>query len=147
VPYAPGVLKAVAVEGGKPVAQAVLQTVGEPAGVRLTPGRVALRADGQDLSFITVEAVDGNGRPHPNADHGVSFSLRGPGSIAAVGNADMSSEEPYQGFRRKLFHGRALVVVRSARTAGALTLTASAPGLKGAAIRIDVAGPRNPRQA
>jgi beta-galactosidase len=136
VPYAPGVLKAVAVQGGKAIAEAVLRTVGEPAAVRLTADRTSLRADGQDLSFITVEAVDGNGQPDPNAEHRVTFSLKGPGVIAGVASGDLFSEDPYQGNQRKLFHGRALVVVRTSQTAGALTLTASAPGLKGHAIQI-----------
>jgi hypothetical protein len=48
----------------------------------------------------------------------------------------MTSEEPFQGNRCMLFDGKALVVVRGSRTAGALTLMASAPGLKGDAIRI-----------
>jgi beta-galactosidase len=136
VPYAPGVLKAAAVQGGKTIAESVLRTVSEPARLRLTADRTSLRADNQDLSFITVEAVDSNGQPHPNADYQVSFSLKGPGAIAAVGNADLMSEEPYHGAQRKLFHGKALVVVRSSRTAGALTLMASAPGLKGDAVQL-----------
>ena len=136
VPYAPGVLRAVALQGGKPVAEAVLRTVGEPMRVRLTADRASLRANGQDLAFVTVEAVDANGQPHPNADHPVSFRLKGPGTIAAVGSGDLNNEEPYQGNQRKLFHGKALVVVRTRRTAGALTLTASAPGLKEASIQL-----------
>jgi beta-galactosidase len=136
VPYAPGVLRAVALQGGKPVAEAVLRTVGEPMRVRLTADRASLRANGQDLAFVTVEAVDANGQPHPNADHPVSFRLKGPGTIAAVGSGDLNNEEPYQGNRRKLFHGKALVVVRTRRTAGALALTASAPGLKQATIQL-----------
>ncbi len=136
VPYASGALKAVALQDGKAIAEALLRTVGDPAQVRLTADRTSLRADGQDLSFIVVEAVDASGRPHPNADHEVSFSLKGPGTIAAVGSGDMTSEEIYQGHQRKLFHGKALVVVRASRTAGALTLTATAPGLKEAAIQI-----------
>ena len=126
----------VAFQGGKTIAEAVLRTAGEPAQVRLTADRTSLRADGQDLAFVTVETVDGNGQANPNADHLVSFAVAGPGTIAAVGNGDMTSEEPYQGNRRKLFHGKALVVVRSPRTAGTLILTASAPGLKEAVIRI-----------
>lgn len=55
---------------------------------------------------------------------------------AAVGSADMTSEEPYQGNQRKLYHGKALVVVRASRTAGALILAATAPGLKEATIEV-----------
>ena len=83
-----------------------------------------------------MEAVDANGQPHSNAEHQVTFSLKGPGVIAAVGNGDMTSEEPYQGNQRKLFRGKALVVVRTSRTGGVLTLAASAPGLKGDAVQI-----------
>jgi beta-galactosidase len=135
VPYAPGALRAVALQGGKPIAEAVLRTAGEPDRLRLTADRASLRANGQDLAFVTVEAVDASGQPHPNAEHRVSFSLTGPGTIAAVGSGDMNNEEPYQGNQRKLFHGKALVVIRTQRTAGALTLTATAPGLKETAIQ------------
>jgi hypothetical protein len=70
--------------------------------VRLPPGsgpadRGSKVASGQwagPLSFITVEAVDAGGRPHPNADHQVTCSLQGPGAIAGVGNGDLTTEEP-----------------------------------------------------
>jgi beta-galactosidase len=92
--------------------------------------------DGQDLSYITVEAADKNGQPHPHASHPVAFQIRGPGVILAVGNADMTSEEMYQGSRRSLFNGKALAVVRASRDPGSISLTASAPGLKPATVRI-----------
>jgi beta-galactosidase len=59
----------------------------------------------------------------------VTFSITGAGVIAAVGNRDMTSEEPYQGSRRRLFHGMALAVVRSSGKAGA-------PGLKGSVLQL-----------
>lgn len=137
VPYAAGVLKAVAIEDGKSITESVLRTAGEAAQLRLIADRRTLLADGQDLSFVTIEAIDAAGQPHPNADHQVSFMLKGPASIAAVGNGDMTSEEPYQGNRRKLYRGKALAVVRTSRTAGAITLTASAPGLKAATVALN----------
>lgn len=129
VPYAPGTLKAVGLNGNREVASALLQTVAEPAKLRLNADRSTLHADGQDLSYITVEALDAKGQPQPNASSEVEFSLTGPGSIVAVGNGDGASIESYQGSRRALFHGRALVIVRSSRTAGAIHLVATAPGL------------------
>ena len=136
VPYTPGTLKAVAVSGGKPIAETVLRTAGEPARLRLTADRTTLKAGAQDLAFITAEALDANGAPHPNDDRQVTFRLKGPGVIAAVGNGDLTSDEPYQGTQRKLFQGKALVVVRTARTAGRMTLTATAPGLQPATLNL-----------
>jgi beta-galactosidase len=63
VPYAPGELKAEGVRSGRVVAVDRLITTGAPSALKLTPDRRELSADGQDLAFVTVEAVDEQGRP------------------------------------------------------------------------------------
>ena len=141
VPYAPGTLKAMGVNGDREVAQSVLKTAGDPVSLRLTPDRGVLQADGQDLSFVSVEAVDAQGQAQPNAAQQIRFVISGPGAIAAVGNGDGTSTERYQGDRRKLFNGRALVVVRTSRTPGSIRLTASAPGLRAADVTLQTQRP------
>jgi len=136
VPYAPGMLKAVGVNGDREVATSVLETAGTPVKLRLTADRSALSADGEDLSFITVEAVDAQGRPRLDATQEVQFSISGRGRIMAVGNGDQESAEAYQGDHRALFHGRALVVVRSSRTPGEIEVKASASGLSGGEVTL-----------
>ena len=136
VPYAPGTLKAVGVNGDREVATSVVETAGEPVKLRLTPDRSTLHADGEDLSFVTVEAVDAQGRLQPNAASEVRFTISGPGTIIAVGNGDGTSKESYQGDHRALFEGRALVVVRTSRTAGSIRLAASAPGMNAGEVTI-----------
>jgi len=136
VPYAPGTLKAVGVNGDREVATSVLQTAGNPVKLRLTADRSALSADGEDLSFITVEAVDAQGSLQPNAASEVRFTISGPGTIMAVGNGDGTSKESYQGDHRALFNGRALVVVRTSRTPGAIRFSASAPGMSAGEVTI-----------
>ena len=136
VPYTPGTLKAVGVNGDREVATSVLETAGEPVKLRLTADRSTLHADGEDLSFITVEAVDAQGRLQPNAANEVQFTISGPGTIIAVGNGDGTSKESYQGDHRALFNGRALVVVRTSRRAGAIRLAASAPGMNAGEVTI-----------
>jgi hypothetical protein len=66
------------------------------------------------------------------ADQQVTFAINGPGSIAAVGNGDVTSDEPYAASSRRRYQGRALVVVRGSRKAGAIRLTATGPGLAAA---------------
>ena len=148
LPYVPGTLRAVGLRGDRKVAESVLTTAGEPAQLRLTADRDMVRADGQDLSFITVEALDAKGRVQPNADPPVEFQISGPGVIAAVGNGDGTSDELYQGHQRRLFHGRALVVVRTSKTPGTIQLTATAPGLAAArqSIRAQMAIPQHELQ-
>ena len=136
VPYAPGTLRAVAMEGGRKVAESVLETAGPPARIKLTADRAVVRADGQDLSFVTVEVVDQAGRVEPAAAQNIQFAINGPGTIAGLGNADMTSGQPYQGAEYKVFHGRALVVVRTSATAGVIELSARAPGLEPGSVQI-----------
>jgi beta-galactosidase len=137
VPYAPGTLKAVGLRGDRAVAESVLTTAGDAAKLRVTADRTVVQADGEDLSFITVEAVDTQGRLQPHADQEVRFSISGPGVIAAVGNGDGQDDASYHADHRKLFEGRALVVVRTSRQTGAIKLTASSSGLSDGAVTID----------
>ena len=84
-----------------------------------------------------MEALDAEGRFQPNADQEVQFAMSGPGVIAAVGNGDGRDADSYQGTRRKLYQGRALVVVRTSKQGGEIRLTGEAQGLASAAITIE----------
>jgi beta-galactosidase len=129
VPYAPGTLKAVGMRADRAVAESVLTTAGSPVALRVTADRTVVQADGQDLSFLVVEAVDAEGRLEAHADQEVQFSITGPGVIAAVGNGDDQDDASYHGDRRKLFQGRALVVVRTSKQGGPITVTARTSSL------------------
>ena len=80
--------------------------------------------------------MDAEGRLQPDADQEVQFSISGPGVIAAVGNGDGQDDASYQGDRRKLFQGRALVVVRTSRQSGPITVKARTPGLSDGSVTI-----------
>jgi beta-galactosidase len=129
VPFAPGTLKAAGVQGDIVVGEYVLRTAGDPAKIRLAPDRANIQADSQDLSYVTVEVLDKDDRIQPNADNIIKFSISGPGTIAGMDNGDMRDEEPYKGDRRKVFHGRAIVVIRASNKSGDVELTANAEGL------------------
>ena len=138
VPYRPGILRAAGYVGDRVVAEHALQTVGEPACIRLIPDRTTIEAAG-DLSFVTVEVVDHAGRLHPNAAHEITFSLSGQGTLAAIGSADPISTESYVGDRRWVYHGRCLAVVRSLGVPGEIRLSTRAEGLEGAETFIQAA--------
>jgi beta-galactosidase len=137
VPFTSGTLRADGVDSGKVVAQSVLQTAGDPMGLKLTADRTVLDANGQDLAFVTVEAVDENGRLQMNSDEKVQFTLSGQGTIAAVGNGNGQSEESYKANTLNLFHGRALVVLRTTHKAGAMKLTIKADGMTASSLVVE----------
>jgi beta-galactosidase len=133
VTYEPGELKAVAYKGGKKIGEAVMRTAGPPAAIRLTPDRKKLSATGGDLCYVLVEAVDADGNECPLADNLIQFKVDGPGEIIGVGNGDPMSLEPDQADHRKLFFGKAMLIVRTDEgEGGTLRITATSDGLKSA---------------
>jgi beta-galactosidase len=94
VPYEPGTLSAVGYRDGKAAASFREETAGVPASVALSADRSQIGADGEDVSVVTVEAKDRQGRPVPTADNVIRFSLEGPGRIIGVGNGDPICHEP-----------------------------------------------------
>jgi beta-galactosidase len=136
VPYQPGELRAVGLVGGKPVASAALRTAGEPAEIRLTPDRSTIRADRNDLSYVTVEVVDGKGNRVPGATIPVRFTITGAGELAATGSAAPDDASSFHVPLRKTYEGRCIAILRPTGDAGQITLQAEAAGLKAARIVI-----------
>lgn len=136
VPYHPGSLKAVAYSGGREVAAQEIRTVGPPAKLVLVPDRAVLRADGDDVSFITVRVEDKDGNLCPTANNLIRFHLTGAGDIAAVDNGDAASIEPFHADFRKAFNGLALLIVRARDQAGTIALTATSDKLEQDSIRL-----------
>jgi beta-galactosidase len=130
VVYEPGELRAVAYLGGKQIGSATVRTAGRPAALRLSPDREKLRASGDDLCYVLVEAVDEHGAPCPLADNLVRFTVNGPAEIVAVGNGDPLSMEPFQADRRRLFAGKAMLIVRTRKgEVGEIQISAASAGI------------------
>jgi beta-galactosidase len=148
VTYEPGELKAVAYKDGKPIGEATMRTAGKPAAIRLTPDRKDLHATGEDLCYVLVEALDEKGTLCPLADNLVRFRVDGPAEIAAVGNGNPLSIEPFQADHRKLFYGKAMLILRVKAGAGAnIRVTAESDGLAGAETTVQSHPPRQPPES
>ncbi|MBO5562087.1 MAG: DUF4982 domain-containing protein [Bacteroidales bacterium] len=125
VPYAPGTLRAVAMDAsGKVTGEVQIQTAGKPARLRLTPEKKVMTADGQDLVYVLVEVVDRQGRVVPDAAVPAEVSVSGPGCLMAAGSADMTDTEPLPSSKVTTWHGRAMIVVRSGFRPGKIRVEA-----------------------
>ena len=136
VPYQPGELRAVGLVGGKPVASTTLRTAGEQKAIRLTADRSTIRADRNDLSYVTVEVVDRNGNRVPNAAIPIHFTTTGAGELAATGSSAPTDTASFHMPLRTTYQGRCLVILRPKGGPGKITLKAEADGLKTATITV-----------
>ena len=145
--YAPGTVEVRGWRSGRSLTRSV-ETTGTPQKIRLTPDRGMIDADGEDVSVVTVEVLDSQGRLHPLADNLIRFELSGEGSIIGVGNGNPSSHEPDKyidgNYQRRLFNGKCQVIIQSTRQAGKIVLSASSGGMKSEVLTI-MAEPCRPR--
>jgi beta-galactosidase len=130
VPYQPGVLRAVGYENQQEQATAGLITAGEPVKISLTADREEIKADGQDLSYVTVEVMDENNVRNTKSTNLINFEIEGAAKIIAVGSSNPFGLESFVQPRRKAYQGRCLVIIRSAREPGNIVLTATSEGLQ-----------------
>lgn len=94
VNYEPGILQAHGYNKSKEIIHEQVETTGEPAVIELVPANTMMKADGKDISVITIKINDSKGRLVPIAGNEITFSLNGPGKIIGVGNGDPSCHEP-----------------------------------------------------
>ncbi len=130
VPFQPGTLKAVSTKNGKPVLTSEIKTAGQPAKIKLIADRKLINANGEDLSFVTVQILDANNNLVPYADNLVKFSLTGEGFIAGVDNGNPTSMESFKASERKSFNGLCLAIIQSTMKKGKIHLAANSTGLQ-----------------
>jgi beta-galactosidase len=137
--YEPGTIEAIGMNDNERVCSYDLKTAGDAVAVAFSPSRSIIKADGRDLCHIEVSVTDANGIPVPSASHDIQFKVSGPGRIIGVDNGDLTSLESYRSTHRKMFHGKALVILQSTGKAGKIRLTGSTHGLTSARSEIEAA--------
>lgn len=139
IKYEPGEIKVVAFdENGKSVEEKSIRTAGKPYRLELSVDRTELDADGKDLAYITVSAVDKDGNLCPIDDSMVHFSTKGAGTYRAAANGDPTSLDIFHKPQMPLFSGKLTAIVQAGEKPGDLVFEASAKGLKSAKTSIQI---------
>lgn len=137
ITYEPGTIRAIARKDGRLYAEHQLETAGQPTRLVIETENPDWRADGMDLQYVKVRAVDKKGRVVPTNDYKVTFQVEGPARMIAVDNGDHSSNDLFDGNEKQLYDGFAMAIVRSIKDElGKVKVTVNCKGLKGAAKTI-----------
>lgn len=137
VKYEPGELRVVTYKNNEIWAEDIVETSGKPAGLTAEADRNEIKADGEDLSFITIEILDDNDRVVPVANNKIVFSIDGPGEIIATDNGDPTDMVEFPSKERNAFNGKALAIVRAKKgETGRIVVVAESDGLKMATVEI-----------
>ena len=145
VKYEPGEVKVVTYgKDGKKMGEKTMRTAGKPYALKLNRlvatehDNIALKANGEDLAYVTVSAVDKDGNPCPTATDLVQFNVKGAGKFRAAGNGDATCLDLFHLPQHHLFAGKCTAIVQSGKNPGTVTIEASAKGLKGAKLMLKV---------
>ena len=127
VKYQSGELKVVVYdEQGNKAGEKTIRTAGKPSKIQFDVwtqhDSPTLKADGEDMAFVTVSLADAKGTFIPYASDQLSFEVTGAGSFEAVCNGDATSLESFKKPTMRLFSGQLAVIVRSNKTPGTIRL-------------------------
>ena len=135
--YQPGKVVAIGYKNGKRILTETVETTRPASKIVLKADRQTIKADGRDVSVITVEVQDNKGRIVPDACPMLTFRLEGEGRIIGVGNGDPAylgedhpKEKDCHEFGIPAFNGLAQMIIQSSQIPSALTLSCTADGLK-----------------
>ena len=141
--YQPGKVVAMGYKNGKRILTEKIETTKHAAKIVMKTDRQMITADGRDVSVVTIELHDQNGRIVPDACNMLKFTLEGNGRIIGAGNGDpqyMGEDHPKdkdcRAFSIPAFNGLAQVLIQSSQEPSALRLTANGEGLKTGIILI-----------
>lgn len=137
VVYEPGEIKVVAFSSdGTPADTATVRTAGKPHHLDVKVANRPGAAGKDELVYFTVTVLDKDGNPVPTDSRRVKFEVKGEGTFEATANGDPTCILPFQNPEMDLFSGAATAIARSNGNPGAITLRATAPGVKPATATV-----------
>lgn len=129
--YKPGELTAVSYDkNGKEIATESLKSAGKETILSVHPEDTKLKADGDDLVFVSVEITDENRIIKMLQDRKVFIQVEGAGKLAGIGSGNPFTEDSFLGSSYSTYFGRMLFVIRSNGKKGKIKIKVSADGLK-----------------
>ena len=100
-------------------------TAEEDVLIEATADKCEIPADGSDICFVEIKAVDSYGRLNPQATFPVSVSANGSGEILGYGSGAPDSEENYFDLTARLYEGRLRAAIRANGSRGTINLAIS----------------------
>lgn len=135
VTYEPGEIVAVAYDkAGKEVARHARHSFGDGVRLLLQANKTCLKANGEDLAYITISTEDKDGYPVENAMDYVEVLVEGAGRLLGLDNGDSTDYDPYKGNVRKLFNGKLVAIVASKTEPGEIRVTVKGKGLESSSL-------------
>ena len=138
ITYEPGELLAVSYRDGEETGRDVLYTAKDEVQMQVDCEGEVLKADGEDLAFVTVKLTDDKGVENLFAQKEITVTVEGTGTLQGFGNADPRAIGSYDDTTWNTFDGYVMAVVRAGKEAGTIKVRFEAEGCESREIEIQV---------
>ena len=126
---------------GNEVGSERIRTAGAASQIKLTgdlgTSIKSLKADGEDITFITVNILDTDGNLVPDASNQINVEVSGAARFKGICNGDATSLEVFTKPTMKAFHGQLVIGIQSNGKRGTATVKVTGKGLKPATVQIN----------
>ena len=143
VRYEPGEIKVVCYdEKGNVTGEETVRTAGKANRLSISGDKIlseqprTLKADGEDMVFLTVSAVDKNGTLCPTANNSIKVRVKGNAKFKGICNGDATSLEVFTNPEMRLFNGQLVIGIQATEVPGAAEVTVTGKGLKSATVKL-----------
>ena len=142
VPFEEGKLEAKAFEadGKRPIAEtegrSYVETTGAGYRLEAEADREVITANGKDLSYVTIDVTDAEGRFVNGAEPQINVTVEGDGKLLALDNGVQNDTTSYGEPSRKAGKGKLLAIVQSTDEAGSFTVTATSSGYMSGSVTV-----------
>jgi beta-galactosidase len=131
IPYQKGILKAVAYdENDQVIAVDEQRSFGDATVLKMEADKTELKADGQDLIFVTISSEDAQGNYVANANNRIEVEVSGAGRLVGLDNGSSTDYDSYKGTSKRLFSGKLLAIIAAKFEEGDIRVRAVSKGLK-----------------
>lgn len=152
VRYEPGELRVVVYdEQGVKQGEEIVRTSGKPHHIELLPNHLldgeslllgegnksCLRADGEDMVFLTARVVDQDGNLCPDADNLLQVQVTGAAQFKGICNGDATSLEVFTRPQMHVFKGQLMIGVISNGKTGPASVKVTSKGLAPAVVSLN----------
>ena len=139
LPYQPGTLTAEALDDkGDVISNHSLTTAGTETVLTVRHEKTVLRANNQDLCYLSIEFTDGKGNLKPYIEQRVEITVDGAATLAGFGSALCKTDEVFDKNYHNSYRGRALAVLRAGNTPGKAFVTVNSTGVEPVTVEVEV---------
>lgn len=111
-----------------------IRSFGDTDRLSLSADKTELAADGTDMLFVEISALDKDGNFVANARDRVNVSVTGAARLVGLDSGDSTDYDEYKCNSKRLFSGKLLAMVEAKNYAGEIKISVSGVGIKSAEL-------------